>query len=498
MRRSPWTALVALIALAAGSGRAEGATGLVPLTQLGSDPYLGFPGGLYPGGADEPPAAHATLAGQLAAAVLPRAAEGAPDPTGRIGFLAIGMSNTNQEFKAFERLADPDARRDPRIVLVNGAVGGMGAETIADPASPYWSILDGRLAAAGLAPAQVQVVWLKQIQGIPSTTAFPGHAEELRDLLGMIARILRGRFPNLQLAFLASRSFGDYAETNPLRREPIAYETGFGVKWVIEAQIAGDPDLNADPTAGPVEAPLLLWGPYLWADGEVPREPDGLTWLREDYEADGIHPSPAGEAKVAALLASFFGSHPATRRWYLARPFARLVVLPVAADATVDSASPDIAYGVAPELRPRGGASPAWALLRFPLDLLGGVPPLHAKLSLRNITGIAEGGMVARVEDDSWQEGTVTWSTRPLPSGAGAPLASWSSDSALAVDLTAEVAAEADTALSLALLVADSSTRRLLAREGGEPPQLVVALPALFVDGLERGDLGAWSRVSEE
>jgi len=34
------------------------ATGLVPITDLGTGTYLGFQGGLYPGGLNEPPPAH--------------------------------------------------------------------------------------------------------------------------------------------------------------------------------------------------------------------------------------------------------------------------------------------------------------------------------------------------------------------------------------------------------------------------------------------------------
>jgi hypothetical protein len=54
------------------------------------------------------------------------------------------------------------------------------------------------------------------------------------------------------------------------------------MRWLIQDQIAGQPELNYDPARGAVKSPLLLWGPYLWADGEMPRKADGLTYLLED------------------------------------------------------------------------------------------------------------------------------------------------------------------------------------------------------------------------
>jgi hypothetical protein len=90
------------------------------------------------------------------------------------------------------------------------------------------------------------------------------------------------------------------------------------VRWLIQAQIAGDPTLNFDPARGPVEAPLLLWGPYLWACGDRPRK-DGVVWSLEDVRSnDHLHPSAAGCRKVTSMLLEFFKQDQGARRCFLA------------------------------------------------------------------------------------------------------------------------------------------------------------------------------------
>src|SRR5439155_5204 len=92
--------------------------------------------------------------------------------------------------------------------------------------------------------------------------------------------------------------------TTRLNPEPYAYEGAFAARWLIQDQIRGDAGLNYDAGRGAVKAPLLLWGPYLWADGTTPRQNDGLIWERQDVVADGTHPSQSGKVDTAgyALL----------------------------------------------------------------------------------------------------------------------------------------------------------------------------------------------------
>jgi len=308
---------MALLAPAAEAIDCSGtSTGLIPLTDLGSAPYHGFEGGLYPGGSNVRPQAHTDLGLALARLIVPRDVAGVPDPVlGRIVFLSIGMSNTRNEFTAFVPVSDADPLRDANVKAFNGAIGGQDSATIADPAAPYWSQVDQMLLTAGLSPLQVQAVWLKEAKAGP-TGGFPAAAQALERDLRAIVQNIAAYFPNVKLVYLASRIYAGYATTT-LNPEAYAYESGFSVKWLIGDQLAQPlPFVSlTDLTRGAV-MPWLSWGPYLWADGLVPRG-DGLTWSCTDFNADGTHPNPQGSAKVAHLLLDFVHTDPTARAWYV-------------------------------------------------------------------------------------------------------------------------------------------------------------------------------------
>ena len=305
--------VIAGIALA--SNCAVTSVGLTPLEALGPGTYNGSQGGLYPGGSNSRPAAHdADLAS--VAAPIPLDAAGNPDPVnGKIGFISCGMSNATQEFSTFKPLADAYPDKNPKLVIVDCAVGGKTASIIMNPADPYWANCDSRLTAAGLTNAQVEVVWLKEADANPSST-WPTYAQTLRDEMGTILQVLKARYPNTRSAYLSNRIYAGYASST-LNPEPYAYETGFTIKWLVEEQLAGDPRYNFDPAKGSVLAPWIAWARSLWADGLTPR-PDGLTWECADLTPnDGTHPDIPGRKKVAKLLLDFFRSDATTVPWFL-------------------------------------------------------------------------------------------------------------------------------------------------------------------------------------
>lgn len=322
---------------------------LVPMTDL-ITPYKGEDGGLYGGGKNEPPAAQRAAHLRETALVVPRDATGISAADGKIGFITIGFSNPSIESEDFKRTADADPQKSPHVVIVNGCIGGRsavmwawdGAEALpkaeqerldrqmdllrmpktnrggqAGLGKDTWPTLAQRIAAAGLSPRQVQVAWLKHVEANPKPLGeFPAHARALQADITAILQIARQRYPNLRIVYLSSRTFGGWSGRESGSPEPYAYESGFGTRWVVQGQVRGDAELNCDPTRGEVKAPLILWGPYLWARGDVASN-NGLSWTQKDVRADQLHPNENGCRKTTALLLNFFKSNEGASRWFL-------------------------------------------------------------------------------------------------------------------------------------------------------------------------------------
>jgi hypothetical protein len=334
---------------------------LVPLTEM-TGPYKGEDGGLYGGGKNDPPEAHRAAHSKESGKIVPRDANGEPASDGKIGFITIGFSNPNIESEDFKRTADADAQKSPSVVIVNGCIGGRsavmwawdGAAILPEAeqkrldaemdllhmpkgirkSSPgmekdTWPTLAKRIGSAGLSAKQVQVAWLKQVEANPKPLGeFPAHARALQaDITSMLA-IARHHYPNLRVVYLSSRTFGGWSGRESGSPEPYAYESGFGTRWIVQSQIRGDALLNFDPARDEVKAPLVLWGPYLWAQGNSPRKLDGLTWTQNDVRADQLHPNENGIRKTTALLLNFFKTNEGAARWFL-KPGETAKVMPL-------------------------------------------------------------------------------------------------------------------------------------------------------------------------
>jgi hypothetical protein len=238
--------------------------------------------------------------------------------TGRIVLLSIGGAIATEEWCS-ESSAPPcnplsfsgRAVTDPAVnheavVVVNGSMAGKSAlDWVARTSPEYDRIRDTRLAPLGLGEKQVQAVWVQMTDSAPAVSlpAQGADAFLLRDRLGDVTRALKARYPNLALVFVSSRLYGGYS-SNPFLGEPFSYESGFAVKWLIQAHIN-------DTT------PWVGWGPYVWSDGTKPNS-DGLSWSVADFKADGANLSEAGQSKAGQLLLDFFKRSELTSCWFLA------------------------------------------------------------------------------------------------------------------------------------------------------------------------------------
>lgn len=365
-----------------------------PLTDMGSQTYLGFPGGLYPGSTNQPPAAHAAAGASRAAQVVPLDGNGSPSASGKIVVVSVGMSNTTQEFCAAanpspctswsfmgQAAADPNVNHTT-LVIVNGAAGGQSAATWdSSTDTNYARVRDNDLAPAGVTERQVQAAWVKVANPGPTVSlpAANSDAYTLETQMGNIVRAMKTRWPNLKLVYFSSRIYGGYATTT-LNPEPYAYESGFAVKWLVQAQIdqVANGGTIVDARAGNLDhntgAPWIGWGPYLWADGVNPRS-DGLTWVRSDFESDGTHPAMTAEQKVGLMLLAFFKTEPTTRPWFVTEtPRSYFTVTPC---RLVDTRDPTGPYG--------GPALAAGSARTFTIGGRCGVPAA-AKAVLVNVT----------------------------------------------------------------------------------------------------------------
>jgi hypothetical protein len=289
--------------------------GRKPLTEMSADDlYKEQDGGLYGGGKNEPPRVHRKAALAELAKIEPLDAAGHPAESGTIGFVSISMSNATQEFSTFKRLADADPVKSPRVTIIDCAQGGQAMAEWVDPQAGPWQEAARRLAVAKVLPAQVQVAWIKLANKVPRGD-LAEHGKKLESDTLAVIQNAKAKFPNLRVAYLSSRIYGGYS-TGPLNPEPFAYESAFVVRWLIRRQIDGDKTLNYDAARGRVRAPILLWGPYLWADGVSPRMSDGLTYRREDLARDGVHPSEVGRRKVASLMLDFYKTNALAQSWF--------------------------------------------------------------------------------------------------------------------------------------------------------------------------------------
>jgi hypothetical protein len=227
---------------------------------------------------------------------------------GLVGLVCIGMSNASQECGEFAARARAEwaGQIAAGVRIVNCAVGGHAIERWNDPAfdGTLWDDCRVRkVPAAGLRADQVRVLYHKaanQFTTGPGGAALPAYPAPgsdyeafLANLQGFATRV-KAKFPAVQAVYTTSRSYGGFAGSAG-RGEPLSYEEGHA----LNTWLAGHRT---------VDGVWHGWGPYLWAPDCATgvRNGAGICYERADYVADGVHPSAAGQQKMAGLIHARF------------------------------------------------------------------------------------------------------------------------------------------------------------------------------------------------
>lgn len=268
---------------------------------------------LYPNGSNAMPVSHHTAGEAIAAGLLPLNASGNVDLAGgKIVMVAEGMSNTNDEMTRFmQTLLANNPAVNPRLQFKNLSQPGCNLTCWVEK-------------GVGTIDPQVQIVLMKHSNNVPQlangaprvpnepfTTAaskrFPRHAQITQGQLKKRILDLKIKYPNLKLLYLTSRIYGGWScppAPEISFREPVAYEEGFSVKWLVESQVLGT-DAALSFSGPNAQAPWLAWGPYIWDS----------TWP-QDWYRDDVHPCTTGQLVVAQKWYDFLMQDSSARPWF--------------------------------------------------------------------------------------------------------------------------------------------------------------------------------------
>ncbi len=288
-------------------------SGLVPIMDLNTN-YMGYPGGLFPGGSNKATGEYANDLQQICSDIKPLDENGHFNPLGKIGFVSVGPSTSLIMMNSLMNKMQGNRSINPSLWPVPLGQGGMGINELNTNSTLFWDTVPIKLQQAQLSPNQIQVVYFEEDDNDNYSSIFPERPLDVKEKLKQGLQLIKQKFPNVRVAYILARTTTIYMPIwdDNKQQEPIAYYLGFSDKWLIEDQINGDPAL-AYKGDHPV-APIVTWGPYQWSDGDKLRS-DGFNWLRSDTD-DGLHANENGADKLSNLFLNFLLNDPNAKLWF--------------------------------------------------------------------------------------------------------------------------------------------------------------------------------------
>jgi len=290
-------------------------TAKIPINDLGTGTYMGFTGGLYPGGANTPSGTYASDLVSFVSQILPFTPKGKVDSTGKgkIGVIGIGGSTCGDLLLTLKNKTQGNPATNPYLRLVSCAWGGGKASlnNIMNPNDKYWSHVDTELMKNRLRPTQVEVIYF-DTEDSTSFVDFPGRPYQFRDEFEAAMRVCKSKFIKLKVVYVTGRTT-TFFRREIQHKEPSPYYNGWGLKFAIEDQINGVPGMKYD--GADAVAPLVTWAWYQWADGTTTPRQDGFIWTPY-MTADGLHANDVGLDTLSNRLQNFLLTDPVASIWY--------------------------------------------------------------------------------------------------------------------------------------------------------------------------------------
>lgn len=288
----------------------------IPITDLGMGTFLGYTGGLYPGGVNTASGRYAKDLLKAAKTIIPLDSAGLSSAQGEIGFIAIGGSTCQKMMSALTDKTSGNPLTNTYLHMANctNGAGTASANSLMNPDDEIWSVILQKLAKAKLTKPQVQVVYLETDDSI-QLSGFPDRPLRLKQEYQEAMHVFKTNFPNLKLVYLLGRTttFKDPRQKKLSNAEPNPYYNGWACKWLIEDQIKG---LPGTAYKGPnAVSPMVTWGWYEWAYGTSQPRLDGFTWEESDTE-DGLHGTPEGVDTLSNYFQHFLLTDSVAKTWY--------------------------------------------------------------------------------------------------------------------------------------------------------------------------------------
>jgi hypothetical protein len=300
----------------------------IPIIDLQTGYYGSHQGGLYPGGSNIMPSAHADSGLTIAQSLMPINFDGELDTTyGKFVFLALGNGSAGKIFNKFLTQYEDLGFDDSCMQIVNACIDGYSLHDMygAD-ADFYWDDVNDYLQDRDLKKKQVRAVWLMTSNYDDTLVTEDAYIDSVKNTYIEVIQKMKNQLPNLALLYISGLQYGGYVDTSAdikhFVTEPVPYLNDLAIKAVIEAQIDGD---SALIYSGPdTEAPWIAWGPNVWADGRNLRAYDNLRWIcPSDYDTglNGFDLSSTGQVKVADRLFTFCTTEPTILPWIYGLPY---------------------------------------------------------------------------------------------------------------------------------------------------------------------------------